>query len=278
MSQLKSAPEETPATALRHGRLGVFGIVFFVVAAAAPLVGMTGAVPIAIVLGNGAAVPGAYVAVGLILLLFSFGYAAMSHQVTNTGAFFAYVGRGLGIGPGVGSAFVSLIAYLAIQLAIFGFFGALAAGEINAQFGIDLPWYAWCFIAWALVTGLSLFSVDVGAKVLGVLMGLEVLSLLVMAIAVFVVGGPEGVDVGASFAPNNVLIGGLAGTAGIAFAFAFASFIGFEATAIYGEEAKDPKRTVPQAIMIATVLSGLIFIVLSYLAQLVYPSNVFAKI
>ncbi|MEI2620085.1 MAG: APC family permease [Candidatus Nanopelagicales bacterium] len=259
MSELKSAPEETPATALHHSRLGVLGIVFFVVAAAAPLVGMTGAVPVAIVLGNGAAVPGAYVAVGLILLLFSFGYAAMSHQVTNTGAFFAYVGRGLGIGPGVGSAFVSLVAYLAIQLAIYGFFGALASGEFNAQFGIDLPWYAWSLIAWALVTGLSLFSVDVGAKLLGVLMGLEVLSLFIMAVAVFVVGGPEGVDVGASFAPNNILIGGLAGTAGIAFAFAFASFIGFEATAIYGEEAKDPKRTVPIATYVAILLITTLF-------------------
>ncbi len=60
---------------------------FFVVAAAAPLVGMTGAVPVAIVLGNGAAVPGTYLMVGMILLLFNVGYATMSHYVTNTGAF-----------------------------------------------------------------------------------------------------------------------------------------------------------------------------------------------
>ncbi len=141
MDQLKPAPEETAGTALRKGRLGVAGVVFFVVAAAAPLVGMTGAVPVAIVLGNGAAVPGAYVAVGITLLLFSVGYAAMSHRVTNTGAFFAYVGRGLGIGPGVGSAFVSLVAYLAVQLAIFGFFGAVASAELADKISIDWPWY-----------------------------------------------------------------------------------------------------------------------------------------
>ena len=74
MTQLQPPPQETPETALHHGRLGVLGIVFFVVAAAAPLVGMTGAVPVAIVAGNGAAAPGAYVLVGLILLLFSVGY------------------------------------------------------------------------------------------------------------------------------------------------------------------------------------------------------------
>ena len=62
--------------ALKRGRIGVIGIVFFVVAASAPLIGMTGAVPVAMVLGNGAAVPGAYLAVGLTLLLFTVGYAA----------------------------------------------------------------------------------------------------------------------------------------------------------------------------------------------------------
>ncbi len=124
-------------TALRHNRLGVLGIVFFVVAAAAPLVGMTGAVPVAIVLGNGAGVPGAYLTVGLILLIFSVGYAAMSQHVVNTGAFFAYVGRGLGVAWGVGSSFVSLLAYIAIQLAIYGFFGVVAAGQLGAKLGID---------------------------------------------------------------------------------------------------------------------------------------------
>ena len=102
------------------------------------MVGMTGALPVAIVLGNGAAVPGAYLAAGIVLLLFSVGYAAMSQRVTNAGAFFAYVGRGLGIGPGVGSAYVSLVAYLAIQLAIYGFFGAVMAGQMDAKLGIDL--------------------------------------------------------------------------------------------------------------------------------------------
>ena len=130
---LPPAPPETEETSLRVGRLGVVGIVFYVVAAASPLVGMTGALPVAIVLGNGAAVPGAYLAAGIVLLLFSVGYAAMSQRVTNTGAFFAYVGRGLGIGPGVGSAYASLVAYLAIQLAIYGFFGAVMAGADERQ-------------------------------------------------------------------------------------------------------------------------------------------------
>ncbi|MEY4981150.1 MAG: hypothetical protein RL174_488 [Actinomycetota bacterium] len=248
---------------LKKGKLGVLGIVFFVVAASAPLVGMTGAVPVAMLAGNGAAASGAYLAVGLTLLLFSVGYAAMSSRVTNSGAFFAYVGRGLGTNAGVASAFASLVCYLTIQLAIYGFFGAIMSGQM-ASIGLDLPWFAWSIIAWVLVTGLSLLSVDVGAKVLGTLMILELLSLAITAIAILANGGPEGWNFAASFSPENILVGGFGGGAGIAIAFAFASFIGFEATAIYGEESVDPKRTVPRATYWAIGTITVLFAVTSF--------------
>ena len=231
---------------LRKGRLGIVGIVFFVVAAAAPLLGMTGAVPAAMLAGNLAGTPGTYLAVGLILLVFSVGYAAMSQKVTNTGAFFAYVGRGLGKHAGVASAFASLVGYITIQLAIYGFIGGVLAGQMKESAKIDLPWSTWALITWALVTVLSLLSVDVGAKVLGVLMVAELLALLITATAVFINHGGDA-NLGNSFNFDAVFAGGFAGGAGIAIAFAFASFIGFEATAIYGEESKDPKRIVPKA-------------------------------
>lgn len=265
-----TAPTETasaaaPGESLSRNKLGIAGIVFFVVAAAAPLVGMTGAVPVAIGLGNGAGVPGAYLVAGIVLLIFSVGYSTMSHEVSNAGAFYAYVGRGLGSVAGVGSAFTSLVAYLAVQLAIYGFFGSVAASQLNDKLGTHLSWWAWCLIAWAVVTVLSILQVDIGAKVLGVLMGLEVLSLFVTALAViFQGGGADGLDLGASFSPGNIFAGGLNGGAGIALAFAFASFIGFEATAIYAEETKDPKRAVPIATYTAIGLISILFALTSW--------------
>jgi amino acid transporter len=258
-----STAQTAEDTSLKKGRLGVLGIVFFVVAASAPLVGMTGAVPVAMLAGNGAAAPGAYLAVGIVLILFSVGYTAMSHKVTNTGAFFAYVGRGLGIKAGVASAFISIVGYVTIQLAIYGFFGAILSGQM-AALGLELPWYVWTIIAWALVTALSLLSVDVGAKVLGTLMILELLSLIITAVAILANGGPEGWNIGASFAPDQIFAGGFGGGAGIAIAFAFASFIGFEATAIYGEESKDPKKTVRRATYWAIGIITALFAVVSF--------------
>lgn len=260
---MMSTAQTAEDTSLKKGRLGVLGIVFFVVAASAPLVGMTGAVPVAMLAGDGAAAPGAYLAVGLVLLLFSVGYTAMTHKVTNTGAFFAYVGRGLGVKAGVASAFISIVGYITIQLAIYGFFGAILSGQM-AALGLELPWYVWTVIAWALVTALSLLSVDVGAKVLGTLMILELLSLIITAVAILANGGPEGWNIGASFAPDQIFAGGFGGGAGIAIAFAFASFIGFEATAIYGEESIDPKKTVRRATYWAIGIITALFAIVAF--------------
>ena len=251
------------SSSLGKGKLGVFSIVFFVVAASAPLVGMTGAVPVAMVLGNGAATPGAYLMAGITLLIFSVGYAAMSNHVTNTGAFFAFVGRGLGARAGVASSYVSLVAYITIQLAIYGFFG-LVMNLTMAEYGITLVWWAWALIAWVLATLLSILSVDVGAKILGTLLIVELLSLITIAIAIIAKGGPESINFGASFNPANIFAGGFTGTAGIALAFAFASFIGFEATAIYGEESKNPKKDVPKATYFAIIFISILFALVSF--------------
>ena len=259
---LQPGDPETKSTSLRKGTLGLVGIIFFVVAAAAPLAGMTGAFPVAMGIGVGAGAAGMYVAVGLILLVFSVGYATMSHYVTNTGAFFAYVGRGLGINLGVGSAFASVVAYIAVMWGVLGFLAGQMTFQLEAKLGLSLPWWVYAFIMLALVFILSAASVDIGAKVLGVLLTVELVALLIVGIAILASGGAEGLDFGASFAPQNILAGGLAGGAGIAFAFALASFIGFEATAIYGEESKDPKKTVPRATYISVLLiTGLFAIV-----------------
>ena len=258
---MSSTVDKKKGGGLSKGRLGVFGIVFFVVAASAPMAGMTGTVPVAAVLGNGAAVPGAFVFVGIILLLFSVGFTAMSHKVTNAGAFFAYVGKALGVNMGVASSFVSSLAYMTVQFCIYGFFGAIMAGTF-AGLGLDLPWYVWTLVGWVLVTLLSLARVDVGAKFLGVLTSLEVLSMVIVAVAILATGGPEGLNFQASFDPTLVFAGGFAGTAGIAISFAFASFIGFESTAIYGEEAKDAKNTVRKATYWAVgIIAGLFALV-----------------
>src|SRR5881394_2727914 len=85
-----------PTRVLSTGR-----IVFLVVAAAAPMAAMVGTTPLALALGNGPALPAAYLIAGLTLICFAVGYAAMGRRVVNTGAFYTYVSHGLGKPPAV---------------------------------------------------------------------------------------------------------------------------------------------------------------------------------
>jgi amino acid transporter len=63
-----------------------------------------------------------------------------------------------------------------------------------------------------------------------------------------------------ALSPNNVA----GGVVGLGLLMAFWSWVGFESTAIYGEESKDPKRIVPQATLIAVIGIGVFYTFISW--------------
>lgn len=249
---LSSSSDAAAAPSIK--KLGAWQIIFLVISAAAPLTGMLGAVPPAISLGNGAGVPGAFVIAGLVLLIFSVGYASMSRFLVKNGAFYSYIAAGLGKSLGMSGALVALFAYTAIQVGIYGLFGFFSLTILNPMLHLAWPWYSYTFIAIAMVQLIGIRGIDLNSKILGSLMCLEMGILLVLSIAIVLHGGgPEGLTM-APWSPSHVFHGHI----GIAIMFAFGSFIGFEATAIYGKESHNPTTTVPRATY-ASVLLILVF-------------------
>lgn len=231
---------------LAGGRLGPAGIIFYVVSAAAPLTVLVTGAPFSVRVG-GIGAPGAIIACGIVLILFSFGFTAMSKHVRNTGAFYAYTARGLGRDMGNGVAMMTTFAYGLLLVGFYGFLGFYAQLTMADLFGLDLHWAVWALLAAALVGFLGHRQVDMGAKVLAVLLTAEVAILVALSIAVLAQGGPEPLSA-APLNPSNVF---LAAGAGSLFVLGFGSYIGFEGTAIYAEEAKNPEKTVPLATYIA---------------------------
>ena len=111
------------------------------IAAAAPLAAMIGNVPIAILYGNGAGLPVAYLLAAVVLLCFSVGYAEMSRRVINTGAFYTYISRALGKEIGVGAAYLALASYTAMSCGLAGGFGYFVHELIKSATNIEVPWY-----------------------------------------------------------------------------------------------------------------------------------------
>lgn len=261
-------PDAAPrASTLKAGSIGTAGIVFFVVAAAAPLAATLGAGPVVFIFG-GPGAPAMYLIASLALLLFAVGFAAMSRYVTNAGGFAAFVSWGLGRWAGYAAAGVALLAYLGMFLGISAQFATFVSDLANRFFGWSIPWQAAIVVGVIIIGALGYRDIRVSAILLGVLLVLEVLILLVFDFAVLFQGGAAGVNLD-SFAPANIFTP----TMGLALLFAFSCFVGFEATTLYGEEARDPKRTVPRATYIAVVAIGVIYTLTMWALALAYGTG-----
>ncbi|WP_030777079.1 APC family permease [Streptomyces sp. NRRL S-920] len=246
-------PTATPQ-GLSDAAVGTGDLVFFVVAAAAPLTVMAGVAPLAIGMA-GPAAPLGYLLSGLLLIVFAAGFTAMSRYVRNAGAFYAYIGRGLGRPTGAGSAYVALFSYNAIEVGLLAAFGWFTESGFEDLTAVHVPWWIWALAGLGAIGVLGYLKVTLSAKVLGAALVLEVLVLLVFEAGVLAHGGgPRGLDLGA-LSPAHL---GESGVGGM-FVLAIGAFVGFEATAIYAEEARRPERTVPRATYIAVAFLALFY-------------------
>ncbi|MEV4149857.1 APC family permease [Amycolatopsis sp. NPDC049691] len=244
---------QTPGRGLGTRRLGAVQIVFFVVAAAGPLYAIAGGVSATYAVTGSVGVPLSFVLLAPVLALFGVGYAAMSRYVTNAGAFYPYVAHGIGRSAGTAVAYVTVLAYSSIQTGVFGLFGLSVSTWLNTTFGWHLPWWPVALLMVLVVGAGGVLRVDLNAKVLGVALGLEVAVLVVLNAGMF--SHPAGSAL-TPLAPSSLFTAGV----GAVFAFSIAVFLGFEGAATYGEECRDPRRTVGRATYIAIGLTAVLYV------------------
>lgn len=255
---------------LRSGQLGTTHLVAFVVACAAPLALMAGVGPVALSMG-GVGTPSGYLIAGVVLALFAVGYVAMSRHVRNAGAFAAFVGAGLGARAGSGTGVGTLASYTLFtigQVCGSAYFLQVAIGYFT---GVELPWPLLAVVIALVIGYMGYRSVTFSGKTLVVALVLEMVVLVALAIAVLSRGGAEGITVG-SFTPEAVFQPGMA----VVLVFAFGAFLGIEATAIYAEETREPRRTVPRATYIAVALLGIFYTFVCWTIVLAFGESAIA--
>ncbi|GAB7006770.1 APC family permease [Nocardioides sp. AN3] len=245
---------------LARGTLGPAHIVFMVMAAVAPAGGAVAILPLAIALGVGVGTPGMFVVVGAVLTLFAVGFTRMVPYVRNAGAFFAYIANGLGRPPGLAAAYVALSAYLSIGCATAGAMGFFASTTVEQFFGVHIAWWVFTIIGLAVCFVLGYFRITLAAGVLATALILEGTVVLVLDVAILFQAGFSAFPL-ESFSPSQIFVPGVIGVGVI---FAFSCFQGFEGTAIYAEEARDPETTVPRATYAAIASVCLFFVLTSW--------------
>jgi amino acid transporter len=266
--------------ALKAGAVGLAGVLFIAVANAAPITAMTGNTPIAIGYGNGIGAPAGFLVATIVLTLFTVGFIAMARHITTAGAFYGFITHGLGQVWGMASGALATMAYVVFEGSLIGIFSYFTNDALNRWFDVDVNWLIIAIVGIVVIGLFGYFDIKIAATFLGVTLVCEVLLLLALAFSVlFSGGGPDGM-VPEAVNPVNAFKdlkegGGMdlaidgtaiaAGSAAIGLFFAFWSWVGFETTAVYGEESRNPRHIVPRATIIAVVGLGTFYTFVSWM-------------
>lgn len=254
-----------PMTGQHHlakGALNTRQVLFCCVTGAAPIAAMLFNGPVGI-LGSGWAVPGAFIIATIVLTIFSIGYIEMAREVTAAGGFYSFISHGLGNVLGMGTALLMAFCYLVFASAVTGVTAYFAHSTIQEWLGWDIPVWIFLFGTIIVMTLFTFFHIEVTARILGIALICELVSLLVFCGAVLVHGGgPDGLALKSLnpvevFSDGNMAIA--AGATGIALFAAFWSWVGFEMAPNYAEEAKEPKKVMAPAMYVSVIGLGVIY-------------------
>jgi amino acid transporter len=255
-----------PKGVLRDNCLGFTELLAQGIALISPT--MTAALIIPVMYGNTGSWSWLSYALGTIMLLFvAMNLNQFARRSTSAGSMYAYICRGLGVSAGAIGGWSLIWAYLGISIAgVTGF--SIFAGKLLDMIGLHLPvliLFAGCvLIAWYCAWK----DVQVSAVLMLALEGISMaLILLLCVITLFqhhFVFDHTQVDTQAL--PWSSL--------GLGVVVAIFSLVGFECATAFGDEARNPLKTIPRAVVLSLLISGAFFVFVTYvMVQATHGSN-----
>ena len=246
----------TPTSASTgQGSLGIINIILLVIAATGPVSVLLTNISLAIGFGNGIGVPAVYLMLGVIYLLFSFGFSAMGTRITQNDSYFRYITQGVGQHAGASAAFIGLICYSSLLLALYALVGQFTSDFVTIKTGLEIPWWIYAAIVLVIANILSIKNIEFNGKILGIMMIIEL-----VVISLFYIFSAKDIYHSARsysfpFDANTVFSTGL----GASIVLLINCFFGFEAVAIYAKSTKNPHKTMNVALIFAILAIVAIF-------------------
>jgi putrescine importer len=218
-------------------------------------------------LSNGT-VPTAYLVTLVAMLFTALSYGRMASLYPVAGSAYTYVGREMGPQLGFLSGWLIQLDYFFLPMVAW----LIGAAYLSAQFP-GVPTTVWIIAFILITTVLNVVGIKVAARANFLLMALQllVLGIFVALCFVYFIGGNTGASLISPFFNDQTTAGAIAAGA----ALAAYSFIGFDAVTTLTEETRDPRRTIPRAVLITALLCGVLFIIAAYATQLAHPGASF---
>ncbi len=212
---------------------------------------------------TGGHLAGAYFVTTIAMLFTAYSYANMVRAYPVAGSAYTYTQRTFGTHLGFLTGWTLLLDYLALPLLNYLVIGIY----LNAAFPA-VPAWVFVVVSVLLVTALNVIGITLVSSVNLALVGVQVIFIVVfVATGLAYLGGHSVPNLLDPFFSGGTTISAIAGGSAI---LALA-FLGFDAVSTLSEEAKDAKKSIPRAILLCTLIGGLLFIVTAYVAGLVFP-------
>ncbi|WP_347345806.1 APC family permease [Microbacterium sp.] len=198
-------------------------------------------------------------------------YARMSVAYPYSGSAYVYTQQSFGGAVGFLAGWTLLLDYLFLPMINYLILSLYLSEWLPA-----VPPWLWVVISIVLVMTLNIIGIISVARANIAIIAFQTAFIVVFVALAFSSALGNGVDLAAPFTGDGSVEG--VGPLFAGAAILCLSFLGFDSVSTLAEEAKDATRTIPRAIIITTIAAGLVFILISYTAQIAYPSNDFESV
>ncbi|MFB5192448.1 APC family permease [Alicyclobacillus fastidiosus] len=215
----------------------------------------------------------AYLLALAAMLFTAYSYGRMVKAYPNAGSAYTYARKSLGSHLGFMVGWAVLLDYFFLPMA-----GCVVTASYLGAAVPGVPTWVWVISVIVITTVVNIIGIKLTTNLNFWLM---VFQLIV--IAVFVILTIKDIAMGSGahtlvstlpFVNHSGSFSSVISGASIA----CYSFLGFDAISTLSEETVAPEKTIPRATLLATLIGGLIFIVVAYFGQLYHPSTNFSDI
>lgn len=217
-------------------------------------------------------VPAAYLAALVAMFFTAMSYGRMASAFPVAGSAYSYVRKAISPKLGFIAGWAVLLDYLFLPMAIW----LIGAAYLNSAFPA-VPQWVWVLAFIGITSAINIVGLKLANGINALLMLVQALVLIAFVVlCIHYIGGDASKPLWtiAPFFNGQMQMPLIMSGAAIA----CYSFLGFDAVSTLTEETRDPRRTIPRAIMLITLIGGLIFVGVSYFVQIAHPSFEFANV
>jgi amino acid transporter len=264
-------------TALRANAIGLREVLFQSITDMAPGAAIAASIPAGAALAGGA-LPLAVV-LGLVACLFTaWSIGQLAKELPSAGSMATYAARGLHPAAGFLVAWgYAMVGWLIPPLVLLQL-GFTVAGTLNSEIS-GYPanlWWPWAILGLLIICAAGYFGVQTSAR-FGTILGIfEIAVFLIMGVLLIIHAGSHNT---LSVFTTKYTTPSFKGFSGViaGSVFSVLAFGGFEGAAPLAEEARNPRRTIQLAMLLATLSIGLLYVFTTYAVDVAFGPSKFAS-